>query len=82
MKNEQKKNTACRSTVIISRALVVLMSAVVKFQLKLRLNTTTLYKVRSIRIVFPSNKPAIIETVTIRRAYFESDINKNKEWSN
>lgn len=71
MKNEQKKNMACSTTVMFSRALtmLVLISAVVRFQLKSRLNTATLYKVRNARIVFPST----CWNITIRRAYFESD---------
>ena len=41
---------------MISRtsSMSLLTSAVVKFQLKLRLKTVTLYRVKNVRIVFPS----------------------------
>ena len=40
----------------IAWSMSLLTSAVVKFQLKLRLKTVTLYRVKNVRIVFPSTK--------------------------
>ncbi len=44
----------------------LLTSAVVKFQLKLRLKTVTLYRVKHVRIVFPS-ATLFVETNIIRQ---------------
>ncbi len=57
--------------------MLVLISAVVKLQLKSRLKTATLYKVRNARIVFPSIKHYLLKCCD-ETGHISSQINKQR----